>query len=69
MAKTFKTRDEELAYLKQVKAELDAATTKQEVAALWNRHYLTIGHRKLGRLLLGQSPEQAMRMGRGGREE
>lgn len=69
MTRTFKTRDEELEYLKQIRAELDKAATKQDVANLWNRHYLTIGHRKLGRLLLGQSPEQALRMGRGGREE
>lgn len=67
MARVFRSRDEELAYLRQVKADLDAATTRQEVAEVWRRHYLTVGHRKLGRLLLGQTPEQAMRV-RGGAE-
>jgi hypothetical protein len=64
MVRAFESDQEELAYLSQVKTELDAAATKQEVATLWKSHYLKIGHKKLGRLLLGQTPEQAMRLGR-----
>ncbi len=58
---TFASPDEERAYLEQVKAELDAAQTKEEVIAIWRRHYLKIGHRKLGRLLLGRPVEELVR--------
>jgi len=58
---TFANPDEERAYLEQVKRELDAAQTKEDVVAVWRRHYLKIGHRKLGRLLLGRSVEELLR--------
>lgn len=64
MARVFDDPEEERAYLKQVKAELDACQTKDEVAELWKRHYLKVGHKKLGRLLVGRTVESAM----GGRE-
>lgn len=69
MARAFESAEQELAYLAGVKRELDAAETKDAVVALWQKHYLTVGHRKLGRLLLGQSPEQATRRGRARQEE
>ncbi len=47
--------------MEQVKKELDACGTKEEVIAVWRKHYLTLGHRKLGRLLLGRSVEELMR--------
>lgn len=53
--------EEERAYLLEVKRELEAAQTKDDVIAVWTRHYMTIGHRKLGRLLVGQSVEMIMR--------
>lgn len=62
MPSAFSSSSEELEYLRQVKNELTAATTKDEVAGIWRKHYLSVGHRKLGRLLLGQTPEQAMKM-------
>ncbi|MDR5710285.1 MAG: hypothetical protein QN172_01440 [Armatimonadota bacterium] len=58
---TFSSPDEERAYLQQVKEELDAARTKEDVIAVWKRHYLKIGHRKLGRLLLGRPIEELIR--------
>ncbi len=51
----FASAEEERAYLEQVKADLDRAQSKDEVVAVWREHYLRIGHRKLGRLLLGRS--------------
>lgn len=57
----FNSPEEERAYLEQAKKELDACRTKEEVIAVWRRHYLTLGHRKLGRLLLGRSVEELMR--------
>ena len=58
---TFNTPEEERAYLTNVKAELDKAQTKSDVAETWKRHYLTIGHRKLGRLLLGRSLDEVLK--------
>jgi len=61
MPKTFNSPEEEQAYLEQVKQELDACKTKDEVITVWKKHYLTIGHRKLGRLLLGRSVEELIK--------
>ncbi len=58
MKTTFETLDQERDYLANVKAELDRSQTKAEVVEVWKRHYLTIGHRKLGRLLLGRPLEE-----------
>lgn len=57
----FNSPEEERTYLEQVKKELDACRTKEEVIAVWRKYYLTLGHRKLGRLLLGRSVEELMR--------
>ena len=37
-----------------------AAKSADEVRAVWRKYYLTIGHRKLGRLLLGRTAEQLL---------
>ena len=57
----FETPEEERAYVEQVRAELDDAHTKDEVVAVWQKHYLRIGHRKLGRLLLGRSVDEVVK--------
>lgn len=57
----FATPEEERAYLEGVKAQLDRAQTKEEVVAIWRQHYLRIGHRKLGRLLLGRPLDEVLR--------
>ncbi len=57
----FATPEEERAYLEGVKAQLDRAQTKEEVVAVWRQHYLRIGHRKLGRLLLGRPLDEVLR--------
>ncbi|MDR5682565.1 MAG: hypothetical protein QN163_00845 [Armatimonadota bacterium] len=57
----FASPEEERSYLSAVKAELGAAQTKDEVVAVWRKHYLKIGHRKLGRLLLGRSIDELVR--------
>lgn len=61
MKTTFETREQERDYLANVKAELDQSQTKAEVVEVWKRHYLTIGHRKLGRLLLGRPLEEILK--------
>lgn len=50
----FASPDEEREYVTNAKAELDRCETKAEVIEVWKRHYLTLGHKKLGRLLLGR---------------
>lgn len=57
----FASPDEERAYLMKVKEELDACRTKEDVVRVWQAHYLRIGHRKLGRLLLGRSVDDLVR--------
>ncbi len=57
----FATPEEERVYLERVKAQLDQAQTKDEVIAAWREHYLRIGHRKLGRLLIGRSIDEILK--------
>lgn len=59
--RVFADLEEERRYLEQVQRELDAARTKEEVVEVWRRHYLKIGHRKLGRLLLGRPVAELVR--------
>ncbi len=61
MPSAFSSLEEERKYLEDVKKELDACATIQDVVDLWKRHYLKVGHKKLGRLLIGRSVESAMR--------
>ncbi len=60
-ATTFNSPEEERAYLANVKTELDRCETKTDVVEVWKRHYLTIGHRKLGRLLIGRSLDEVLK--------
>ncbi len=57
----FASPDEERAYLAGVKDELDRCESKSDVVDVWKRHYLKIGHRKLGRLLLGRPIDEIVR--------
>jgi hypothetical protein len=58
---TFSSAAEEREYLATVKAEFDRCATKTDVIDLWKRHYLKIGHRKLGRLLIGRPIEEIVK--------
>lgn len=57
----FATPQEEREYLSRVKRELDACTSKDDVVHVWRAHYLKIGHRKLGRLLLGREIDEILK--------
>jgi hypothetical protein len=50
--------EETEALLKQAEKELDGAKTADEIRQIWRKYYLQIGHRSLGRLLLGRSAEE-----------
>jgi hypothetical protein len=58
---TFSSPAEEREYLAGVKAELEQTQTRDDLIAVWRRHYLKIGHRKLGRLLIGRPLEEIVR--------
>ena len=57
----FASPQEEREYLMKVKAELDACQTKADVVRVWKAYYLKIGHRKLGRLLVGREVDELIR--------
>ncbi len=57
----FASPGEEREYLATVQAELDRCGTKAEIIDVWKRHYLKIGHRKLGRLLLGRPIDEIVK--------
>ena len=40
--------------------ELAELETANDVRRWWNRHYYGLGHKRLGRLLLGQSVERLL---------
>ena len=46
--------------LLQAAEELKALQTADDVRHWWSKHYTTLGHRRLGRLLLGQPVERLL---------
>lgn len=52
---------ERLSRVQDAHEAMGKASKAEAVKAVWAEHYLAIGHRVLGRLLLGQTVEQAMR--------
>ena len=61
----FASREEEREYLTKVKSELEGCRTKDDVVQVWRTHYLRIGHRRLGRMLLGRDVDELVRGRRG----
>jgi len=45
---------------RNAKADLDKASTKEEIVKAYKKH-IAIGYKSLGRLLVGQSAEEAVR--------
>ncbi|KPJ50974.1 MAG: hypothetical protein AMJ38_01130 [Dehalococcoidia bacterium DG_22] len=50
--------EETEALLKKAEQELDGAKTADQIRQIWRKYYLQVGHRSLGRLLLGRSAEE-----------
>jgi len=46
--------------LKAAESELRQAQTTEDVRALWRKHFSTLGHRTLGRLLLGRPASELL---------
>ncbi len=49
--------EETEALLRQAEQELDGAKTADQIRQIW-RKYLRLGHRNLGRLLIGRSADE-----------
>ncbi len=53
--------DERVEVANTAMAAFVKATTRKQVADVWQQFYLVLGHRVLGRLLLGQDVDKALR--------
>jgi len=52
--------EEQVEALHGAEKELNAAKSADDVRTVWRKYYLTIGHRKLGRLLIGRTADQIL---------
>jgi hypothetical protein len=50
--------EEAEALLKQAEKELDGAKTADQIRQIWRKYYLQVGHRNLGRLLIGRPADE-----------
>jgi hypothetical protein len=50
--------EETEALLKQAEQELDGAKTADQIRQIWRKYYLQVGHRNLGRMLIGRSADE-----------
>jgi len=59
--------EETEALLKKAEQELDGAKTADEIRQTWRKYYLQVGHRNLGRILIGRAADEiiARRRSRG----
>ena len=51
---------EVVARLREAAEEMKGLHTVEEVRRWWRKYYLTLGHKRLGRLLLGQPVERLL---------
>jgi len=50
--------EETEALLKKAEQELDGAKTADEIRQTWRKYYLQVGHRNLGRMLIGRAVDE-----------
>ena len=55
------------AQLQAAADEMKNLETANDVKKWWNKHYYALGHKRLGRLLLGQSVERLVERASGNR--
>lgn len=61
MERTTMSYDEKIILAGEAEIAFGRASTKEETKAVWNSYYLSLGHRVLGRLLLGKTVDEAVR--------
>lgn len=54
------TLGERLELAERAGEALAAAGTKDDVIAVWREHYMKLGHKALGRMLVGKDPGTAI---------
>jgi hypothetical protein len=54
------TEQEYEAAIKEAERDLKQAQTADDVRSVWRKHTGTLGHRTLGRLLMGQSADRLL---------
>jgi hypothetical protein len=54
------TEEEYEAAVKEAERDLRQAQTADDVRSVWRKHTGTLGHRTLGRLLMGQSADRLL---------
>ena len=64
---TTKNPEELETQLQNAAEELKDLESANDVKKWWNRHYYGLGHKRLGRLLLGQSVERLLERASGNR--
>ena len=64
---TTKNPEELETQLQTAAEELKGLESANDVKKWWNRHYYALGHKRLGRLLLGQSVERLLERASGNR--
>jgi hypothetical protein len=52
--------EEQTEALHAAEKELKTAQSADDVRTIWRKYYLAVGHRKLGRLLIGRTAEQIL---------
>ncbi len=52
--------DEYETALREAERDLKEATTAEDVRQVWRKHFGTVGHRALGRLLVGRSADEQL---------
>ncbi len=55
---TPRSPEETEALLKKAEEELDAAKSADDIRQAWRKYYLQVGHRNLGRLLIGRPADE-----------
>jgi hypothetical protein len=50
--------EETEALLKKAEQELDGAKTADQIRQTWRKYYLQVGHRNLGRMLIGRAADE-----------
>ena len=55
---TPRSPEETEALLRQAEEELDGAKSADDIRRVWRKYYLQVGHRNLGRLLIGRPAEE-----------
>lgn len=61
--------EEAEALLRQAEQELDGAKTADQIRQIWRKYYLQVGHRNLGRLLIGRSVDEIVARRRSRQQE